>query len=336
MAHGKADRRKRILLAVRVSVVAGGLILAAIWIFSEQIWIDLKGAFARMDLWVFACVFGVFCASQVAVGLRWWLLLRTQGVFIGFWAAVRLYLLGWFYNNVMPGSVGGDLVRVWYVTMHTEKKFEAGLSVVVDRAIGLLGTLIIAFSFYFAFLWPEKIPLVAAVFRYWWLVLLGIVAAVTGLSLPGGGRALLGRLWSCLCSGWKKLVNAGRLYGRKPFTIFVAFALTVVLQIAQIAGFWLLGRNIGIEASIKYYCVFFALVWVIGTIPVSIAGAGVVEGTLVVLFVSIAGVPKADAMALALLQRFIWLLASLPGAVIHLTGAHLPRQFSVDGGESDK
>ncbi|HLB75150.1 MAG TPA: lysylphosphatidylglycerol synthase transmembrane domain-containing protein, partial [Sedimentisphaerales bacterium] len=218
MADGKADRRRRVLLAVRISVVVGGLILAAIWVFSEQIWTDLKGAFARMDLWVFACVFAVFCAGELVVGLRWWLLLRTQGVFIGFWAAVRLYFLGWFYNNVMPGSVGGDLIRVWYVTKHTEKKFEAGLSVFVDRAIGLLGTLIIAFFFYFAFLWPEKIPLVAAVFRHWWFVLLAAGAPVTALSAHPRGRRLMRLIWSSLCSGWKKLVNAGRLYGRKPLT----------------------------------------------------------------------------------------------------------------------
>ena len=118
--------------------------------------------------------------------------------------------------------------------------------------------------------------------------------------------------------------------------ILVVFAMTVALQIATITGFWFLGSNIGIEVGVKYYYVIFTLVWVVGAIPISIAGAGVVEGTLVVLFVSIAGVPKADAMALALLQRFIWLLASLPGALIHLMGAHLPKDFSVDCENSGK
>ena len=319
------------MLVVRVSVVALGLALAGVWVFSEGIWTGLKGTFGRMDLWVFACVFGVFCLSQVAVGLRWWLLLRTQGVSIRFWAAVRLYFLGWFYNNVMPGSVGGDLVRIWYVTRHTEKKFEAGLSVFVDRAIGLLSTLIIAFSFYVAFLRSENIPFVGAdspVLRYWWLVVLAVAAVLAGLSLHHRGWALIRRLWTGVRGIFHKLVSAGRLYGSSPLAILEVFALTVCLQIATITGFWLLGSNIGIEAGVKYYYVFFTLVWVIGAIPVSIAGAGVVEGALVVLFVSIAGVAKADAMALALLQRLIWLLGSLPGAVIHLTGTHLPKDFS--------
>jgi len=336
VAHGNSDKSRRIFVAIRILVVVGGVIAGVVWLSREGRWAELKAIFGRMDMWVFACVFGIFCLTQVGVGFRWWLLLRTQAIFIRFWAAMRLYLLGWFYNNVMPGSVGGDLIRIWYVTMHTDKKFEAGLSVFVDRAIGLLSTFVIAFFFYVVFLWPEKIPLVATVFQYWWLVLSAVAAAVAGFSVSQRGRVLLGRIWSSLFRVWKKLVSAGRLYGRNPFTIFVAFALTAALQIITITGFWFLGLNIGIEASIKYYYVFFTLVWVIGVVPVSIGGAGVVEGALVVLFVGMAGVPKADAMALALLQRFIWLLSSLPGALIHLTGAHLPKNFSVDCGKFGK
>ena len=160
-------------------------------------------------------------------------------------------------------------------------------------------------------------------------------AVLGGLSAFRRGRTALGKLWSSVCKVWKKLVSAGVLYGKSPLTVFLAFALTVVLQIATITGFWFLGSNIGIEASIKYYYVFFTLVWVIGAIPVSIAGAVVVEVALAKLFMG-AGVHEADAMALALLQRFIWLLASLPGALIHLTGSHLPKDFSVDCENSGK
>jgi uncharacterized membrane protein YbhN (UPF0104 family) len=129
---------------------------------------------------------------------------------------------------------------------------------------------------------------------------------------------------------FKKLIYAGKLYGSKPLVILATFALTVGLQIMVITGFWVLGSNLGIKAALTDYYVVFTLVWVIGTVPVSIGGAVWVEGTLVGLFWTLAGVPSLDATALALCQRFIWLLASLPGAVIHLTGSHLPKDFSVD------
>jgi uncharacterized membrane protein YbhN (UPF0104 family) len=71
--------------------------------------------------------------------------------------------------------------------------------------------------------------------------------------------------------------------------------------------------------------------WVVSAVPVSIAGLGGFEAGMVEIFGLLAGVPAEQAMVLALCQRFIWVLASLPGGVIHLVGAHLPREeISVD------
>jgi uncharacterized membrane protein YbhN (UPF0104 family) len=109
-----------------------------------------------------------------------------------------------------------------------------------------------------------------------------------------------------------------------------AFGLTVFLQLLTITGFWFLGRNIGVDVSIKYYYVFFTLTWVLGAVPISIGGVAVVEFSLVALFIKFAGVSKEAAAALALCQRAVWMLASLPGAAIHLMGAHLPKDFFID------
>jgi uncharacterized protein (TIRG00374 family) len=349
MPEAEANKSKRIFLFLRVAVVVVGVALAAVWVCEEQRWAELKAIFGQMSKVVFACTLAIFGLSQLLIGLRWWLLLRTQGIFIGYWTAVRLYLLGWFYNNVMPSSVGGDLVRLWYVTRHTDKKFEAALSVLVDRVIGLASTLIIAAFFYVVFLRAEgkTIDFVAgsglleSLERHkWWLLSIGLVLAslFAVLVLFGGGQATLKTLWSRLCThsraALRKLCNAGLLYGRKPAALLAAFGLTVLLQMMAITGFWFLGVNLGIEAGIKYYYVFFTLVWVIGAIPVSIGGAVVIEVVLAGLFVKFAGVDETSAAALALCQRFVWIVASLPGAVIHLVGAHLPKDFFVDCDES--
>jgi uncharacterized membrane protein YbhN (UPF0104 family) len=59
---------------------------------------------------------------------------------------------------------------------------------------------------------------------------------------------------------------------------------------------------------------------------VSIAGLGVFEAGMVELFGLLAGVPAEQALALAFCQRFVWVIASLPGGLIHLLGRHLPRE----------
>jgi len=71
-------------------------------------------------------------------------------------------------------------------------------------------------------------------------------------------------------------------------------------------------------------------------LPISIGGAVVVEGSLAYLFIHFAGVEAEAALALALCQRMVWMIASLPGAAIHLMGAHLPKDFFIDYNKSIK
>ena len=119
------------------------------------------------------------------------------------------------------------------------------------------------------------------------------------------------------------------MYFTNPGTILVAVAMTVFLQIMVITAFWFLGVSMGIDSGVKYYYVFFTLTWVLGAVPVSIGGAVVVEATLAWLFINVAGVAAEAAVALVLCQRVVWMLASLPGAVIHLIGAHLPKDAEI-------
>jgi hypothetical protein len=341
MPETKIVERKRIFLLLRIGVVAAGLTCAVIWLSREQRWSNLVKIFLRMNLGVFTAALGVFIVCQLMIAFRWWLLLRTQSIFINFWPAVRLHFLGLFYNNFMPGAVGGDLLRAWYVTKHTDKKFHAVLSVFVDRVVGLLVSLIIAIFFYLLFfrrplrgaegVLDFKGGLPQSFVKYQQIILWAafiLVAACCSLLLHIRGRRLLKKIWLFIQIRCKKLLenfkDAVVLYCRKPLAILSVFGLTFFLQLLTITGFWFLGRNLGIEVGIIYYYVFFPLSWALGAIPVSIGGAVVVEGVLAYLFIQLAGVGAEAALALVLCQRIVWMIASLPGAAIHLVGAHLP------------
>jgi len=336
----KSTKAKYLSLVLRTTVA----VVAIAWVFRGQDWKQLGQVFARLNLWYFALSLGIFTISQVFIGLRWWLLLRAQSVFTSFWAAVRLHFLGLFYNNLMPGSIGGDLLRAWYVTKHTDKKLEAALSVFVDRAIGFLGMLAIAAFCYLLFMHGEYIvgyensssfaqSLADHKGSLAWLAI--IVSVLLGLLLlHRTSRIMLANVWRYVCvhggQAIKKAKEAIVIYCHKPVTILVAFALTILLQSMVITAFWLLGLNLKIAADARYYFIFFPMTWVLAAVPVSIAGVGVLEGGIRELFTRFAGVGAAEALVLALCQRFVWVLASLPGAVIHLTGTHLPREFFVD------
>jgi uncharacterized membrane protein YbhN (UPF0104 family) len=112
-------------LIARIAVAT----LAILWVLWGQDWRTLAEVFRNLSPWYFGLSLIVFATAQVIIAVRWWLQLRAQSIHIEVWAAVRLFYLGLIYNNVMPGAVGGDLLKAWYVTKHTDRRLAGALSV---------------------------------------------------------------------------------------------------------------------------------------------------------------------------------------------------------------
>jgi len=299
-----------------------------------------------LNLWIFAASLIIWVLSQMVFVARWSVLLRVQSIYIGFWTAFRLHLLGVFYNNCLPTSVGGDLLRAGYVTTHTDKKLEAALSVFVDRIIGLIGMVIMAFCCY----WfvpgegqRQRLPVsfnldfLRQVNEYKWilvaavavfvLVLFVFVSNAKGRNLLRGNFRVFRKRGAAVL---RKVHKAISIYYSKKLALGLALLLTFCCQAIFIFGMWLVGREIGINVNIRYYFVFFPIAWLLGALPISIGALGIWEGTLKLLFSQVAIGIEQQVSTFVLCHRIIWLLGSLPGAAIHLIGAHLPKDFFVD------
>lgn len=333
--------KKHVSLILRLAVAVGALA----WVLGKQDWAELGEAFGNLKLSAFGTGLLVFALAQVALALRWWLLLHAQRIHLPLWLAVRLHFLGLFFNNLMPSSVGGDFLRAWYVTKHTEKRFEAALSVFVDRAVGLSGILLMAITAYLFLMRESALDPIAyppqlnetargvgsQVLAYVCLFVLLLLALAL---LNRSSRGFLTRHWASKRAYVKSLLlkakRVGVAYCGRPWLVLLTFCLTLFLQSSTIVSLWVMGRSIGMEAHLKYYFVIFPAMWVVAALPVSIAGIGVLEGGITVLFINLTGATSEQATCLALCQRFIWILTSLPGVAIHLYGGHLPKSFSFD------
>jgi len=340
MAPGKRKHNKAISYILRIAVAAGALYLA----FRGENLSQVAKGLSEIRLWVFALAMLVYIGGQLVFVVRWSLLLKVQSIHIGFAPAVRLHMLGLFYNNCLPGAIAGDLPRAWYVTHHTDKKVEAALSVFVDRLVGLTGIVVMAFCSYWFI--PAggageevkvsfKMNPFAALASHKWVILgvcAGVAVVVLAIAATGWGRKRLRRVFELVSTRGGRLLgkmrDAMRVYLSKAWAIGVALLLTFCCQGLHVVAMWLVGREIGVEAGIKYYFIFFPISWLLGAVPVSIGGLGIMEGWLKVMFQRVGDVSGGQALVLGLCQRMILLFASLPGVVIHLLGGHLPRDIS--------
>lgn len=76
---------------------------------------------------------------------RWYLLVKAAGLPFTKWNALRLGLVGYFYNIFLPGSIGGDIIKAYFIARdHPVRKPVAVATVLIDRLLGLFGLAILA------------------------------------------------------------------------------------------------------------------------------------------------------------------------------------------------
>lgn len=345
-SSGKSNKG-RILAIMRVFVAVTAIGVVFFFCYRERD--DLIVLFKDLPAVVFAGGVALFIFANIVISIRWYVLLRAQKIKVPFWAAVKVHFLGLFYNNIMVSSVGGDMLRVWYIAKHTDKRLEAGLSVLVDRVVGLFSLVLMALFFWLLF--PveggfgeqsevsDKLGLLAKLAAHKPLIAiigLCVVGFFVFVLVFGPTQRLLKKALLAVFSHRQRVQAAITLYCSKPLTLLLSVFLTFIGQSLPIVGFYLMGRAMSIPAPAKYYFVFYPLSWVLGALPISIGGIGVLELGLAGLFMALPEVSKEQGIVLALCQRFVFILGSLPGIVIHVIGAHLPSnkdEFFVDSGK---
>ena len=91
---------------------------------------------------------GFLILASLCVVTRWWRILFLSGCPTRWYDAFRYTYSGLFFNAVVPGINGGDLARaVAVIRNHPLRRAEALMTVVVDRAIGLIGMIVVGTTF---------------------------------------------------------------------------------------------------------------------------------------------------------------------------------------------
>ncbi|GJM20259.1 MAG: hypothetical protein DHS20C15_01740 [Planctomycetota bacterium] len=119
---------------------------ALVWYVIDQAgWDQIRDRLSEIDRQGWLLGLGLLLASHVVALLRWHVLMHSVGLNSTPWIALRLGFIGTFFNNVVPGLTGGDLIKALYVTRENPKqRTSAVVSVIVDRVVGIVALAIIA------------------------------------------------------------------------------------------------------------------------------------------------------------------------------------------------
>lgn len=212
---------------------------------------------------------------------RWLFLLRARGFQAKISYVSSLYLIGMFFNYALPGAVGGDVVKAFYLVRdHRERRMDAVLSILIDRILGLYTFFILtlfAIAIDFDFIMShEKIRWVAMVCIFVFLGMTAFFAAAFSQRLQHylGVRYLV--KVSPRFGLIVRVLDAFQKFGRKRSVIFASIAVSLVAQAATLAFFYRIGWALG-EHDVPFNAYLFSMPmgFIVTALPIAPAGVGV-------------------------------------------------------------
>lgn len=277
---------------------------------------------AGMRPFALAPAFLALVVSTLFVVTRWWRLLVLEGCSVRWSTAFRFTYIGLFFNSFIPGLNGGDVARaVAVVREEPENRSSALMTVIVDRAFGLIAMVLVATAVVLT--GDERLdPLKLPVGAFCAAMLVGLAAYVA----PGVRRLLRVDDWLPRLPHGERLArldaSARRLLGH-PGEVALALLLSLgnhaFNALAVIGSAHVLGSRL----DVLDWLAVMTIANTLAALPISPGGLGVGE----VLFGSLSsllGGSYVVGVATCLLYRLELLgLAALGGLVMVLGGRKL-------------
>ena len=170
----------------------------------------------------------VFIASGVLGAVQWGIIMKFHGINLGFTGTVARYFMGLFFNYILPGFVGGDIVRVYKTAKASGQVTKSFSSTLADRMIGLLVLVLFSLGAYvFLPVGTADSALPVAVFMLF--ILSGFLALFVFKQLGELMNRIFGRfIPRSICE--KITAVYGEMHGltRSPATLVAVFTLSIM------------------------------------------------------------------------------------------------------------
>lgn len=284
--------------------------------------------------WLLILAVVIFPLTYILTSIRWYRLLKALDIHLTLSRAFSLNMVGAFYNTFIPGSTGGDFLKAYYASKQTPHRTRAVMSVFVDRIIGLLALVIMggvmaAYQYFTGGADDPASHACGKIALLSGLIVLGTAGGLFVFYHPALSRAV-GLDWIISrLPKQKQVKNAIQtmdLYRKHKMAAVGALLITFPVHITVVISAMLAGNAFGLTISPVYYFVAVPVIVLVGSIPISFQGAGVME-YFAILLVGRQGGTVSQAFALTMSIRMVQMLWNLTGGIcVFKGGYHQPTE----------
>ena len=255
-------------------------------------------------------IFGVWISA-----VRWQLILKTQDIRISQGYLSSSFLIGSFFNNVLPTSVGGDIFRS--LDIANKAKISVGKSasvLVIDRFSGVISAAlyaVIALFLGFATIGTTSYIIPIAIFFAVCIILGFLILNPSILRLNKIVRKI--KFLSKIREKLMEVYHTFLSFKKYKLALFEALLCSLALQFGVICNYYLAARSLGVNLSLASFIFIVPVVAAIAMLPITIGGTGLRENTLVFFMVALGVQNEKAAMTSLVLFAMILVLGIIGG-----------------------
>lgn len=285
------------------------------WILSRSDLGELLAAAGRAEVRLLVAAYLLHFVGVMITAARWRGLLRAHGVAAPMSFLVKSVMVGVFFNQFLPSTVGGDAMRA-YDSFRLTRRGAPMTSVVVDRFLGMLVLTAFALvSIPFAQRLTSRVPMLPL------MVVVGasVLAAVAWLIFAPPSTAvsrILAKLPVGVGAPAQRVARAFNVYRDRRSALVVALGWSVLLQANVMLYYILVARSLALPVPPLAFFLIVPLVLYVMMIPITVNGIGLREN-MFAFFFSAYAIGTADAIAFAWLAFFGGLIQGVLGGIIY-------------------
>jgi len=263
-------------------------------------------------------IFGIWITA-----VRWNTLLGTQKVKLGTTTLTLTVLIGFFFNNFLPTSIGGDVFRTYDAAKKANIPIETSASIIiVERFSGIISAstyAIIALFLGFTAIGNQSFIIPVIIFFIICIIIAFFILNPSILRL----NKLINKI-KFLKKVKEKLANiyfTFLSFKKFKWVLVRVMIYSFLLQFAVILNYFLAAKSLGINLNLTAFIFIVPVVTIIAMVPISIGGIGIRENALVFIMTAI-GVGSEQAALCALLIFLMLIFIGIIGGIIYSIRPH--------------
>lgn len=293
-------------------LVSAGLIIFILYRVNFK---EVAAALTSMSLLWYGTALFTWGLFFVFVVWKWKIILKYQGFSVPYLYLMRLYLTGIFFNNFLPSTIGGDGYRIYKLIKYSKTNYQSALSVLIDRLSGFFALLILALIFAlvkYKTIEPMILYLVCGINLVFWI---GIYILKHEKMYTLLMKILKKFNLTKISELVHEIYDALNKYKTKYYIPVLGFSF--LAQLTNISVNYFIGTALGADISIINYVLYFPLIAILATIPITVNGLGLRENLYVSFFMR-TGMRKEVAFALSVGYYILTVISSIAGGIWYM------------------